>query len=141
MTHLLAYDLEQKGYQVKLFRNDFRYGNHFYLGVSGNGLEESLIVDPTYRQFFRADVDALRNYQFNSNLFVGQPPFFVGTRDELVRLADDFVRTMPQGGAKAAPYQEGTVFWKERTAVDVTDQLHRMRPKMLEFIRRRLPAS
>lgn len=153
-SHLLARELVKDDYEVKLFLNKFRNypSYHFYLTATGNGLQEPVIVDPSYRQFFRKN-DTLELKEYNEFLFEKNDPFFVGTREDI----NNFVTTLldkkpkpileplpelvdPKDGTifwdpRTAPIdlRQETIYWNARSAIDVTDQLEKLRPIMEKF--------
>jgi hypothetical protein len=133
-SHLMARELENENFDIKLYRNDFsEYPfNHFYLTIVGNEIQKPLIVDASYRQFFRAE-NTSYSEEYNRFLYEENQPFMVGSRDDLV----DFVNSLKtKKSINFIDIIPKTIYWDENNAEDVTHQLKKLRPVMEKFTKK-----
>ena len=82
-TFVLGNILKKKQVPIKLFMNQSGYGkykeDHVFLKYN------DLIIDPTYKQFFTNNQEKCLS-EYHNYLYQCLPPFFVGTRKDLVDL-------------------------------------------------------
>jgi hypothetical protein len=133
-SHLMARELENEKFDIKLYKNEFgEYPyNHFYLTIEGNEIQKPLIVDATYRQFFRAE-NTSDLEEYNRFLYEENQPFMVGSRDDLNNFVNNLKMKKPINFIDIIPK---TIYWDENNAVDVTHQLKNLRPVMEKFTKK-----
>lgn len=77
------YLLEKEGYKVEVWRNSQGYGDylqdHCFLWV-----DNSIIVDPTIKQFWQDDRVVSYDCQYNTNIQYNFPPFYIGSHEDLL---------------------------------------------------------
>ena len=80
--YITKYLLEREGYQVKVWKNSMGYGR-YYRDHCFMIVDNSIIVDPTYRQFAQDSRISNIDCEYSKYIHFNLPPFFVGSISEL----------------------------------------------------------
>ena len=80
--YISKYLLEREGYQVKVWKNSMGYGR-YYKYHCFMIIDDSIIVDPTYRQFAQDSRISNVDCEYSNYIHFNLPPFFIGTTSEL----------------------------------------------------------